>query len=150
MTTDKEFVLESMRRQGRAQAESLQAKAGKMTGTELNAQTDYIPPFSSVVQHLNMKERKVGFVCRSSAGRVVRLLQPYDSNVFPQEPEDLPAQWGFAWSTDPDKALPFIQSATSPYNKGECCTDAGGTYSSLIDANVHSPSAYPAGWKRVK
>ena len=32
-----------------------------------------------------------GFVCKSSAGRVVRLLQPYDSNIYTGEPEELPA-----------------------------------------------------------
>ena len=43
-----------------------------------------------------MLERKAGFVCRSTAGRVVRLLQPYDSTIYnTQEPEELEAQWGF-------------------------------------------------------
>ena len=150
MSTDKEFVLECMRRQGRAQAESLQVKAGKMNGTELNEQSDYIPAFSSAVKTQCMKDRKVGFVCRSSAGRVVRLVQPYDSDTFPAEPEDLPAQWGFAWSTDPAKALPFVALATSPYNKGDCCTYGGATHRSKINGNVHSPEAYPQGWNLVK
>ena len=96
-----------------------------------------------------MLERKAGFVCRSSAGRVVRLVQLYDSTIYTQEPEELPAQWGFAWSTDPAKALPFVAMATSPYNKGDCCTEGSKVYRSTLDNNVWSPSAYPQGWEEV-
>ena len=120
-----------------------------MTGTELNAADSDIPGFKAAVANKNMLERKAGFVCRSSAGRVVRLVQPYDSTIYTQEPEELPAQWGFAWSTDPAKALPFVAMATSPYNKGDCCTDGGVIYRSTIANNVWSPSAYPAGWEAV-
>ena len=104
--------------QGRANALALQEKAPDMTGTELNAADSDIPGFKAAVANKNMLERKAGFVCQSSAGRVVRLVQPYDSTIYTQEPEELPAQWGFAWSTDPAKALPFVAMATSPYNKG--------------------------------
>ena len=98
-----------------------------------------------------MLERKAGmtdgFVCRSSAGRVVRLIQNYDSSIYTQEPEDLPAQWGFVWSTDPEKALPFIAISTSPYMTGDCCTENDIVYRSTIDNNVWAPSAYPQGWE---
>ena len=135
--------------QGRANALALQEKAPGMTGTELNATDSDIPSFKDAVANKNMLERKSGFVCRSSAGRVVRLVQPYDSTIYTQEPEELPAQWGFAWSTDPAKALPFVAMATSPYNKGDCCTEGGVIYRSTIANNVWSPSAYPAGWEAV-
>ena len=135
--------------QGRANALALQEKAHDMTGTQLNAADSDITGFKAAVANKNMLERKSGFVCRSSAGRVVRLVQPYDSTIYTQEPEELPAQWGFAWSTDPAKALPFVAMATSPYNKGDCCTDGGVIYRSIIANNVWSPSAYPAGWEAV-
>lgn len=135
--------------QGRANALALQEKAPDMTGTELNAADSDIPSFKAAVTNKNMLERKAGFVCRSSAGRVVRLVQPYDSTIYTQVPEELPAQWGFVWSTDPAKALPFVAISTSPYNKGDCCTDGGVIYRSTIANNVWSPSAYPAGWEAV-
>lgn len=135
--------------QGRANALALQEKAPDMTGTELNAVDSDIPGFKAAVANKNMLERKAGFVCRSSAGRVVRLVQPYDSTIYTQVPEELPAQWGFVWSTDPAKALPFVAISTSPYNKGDCCTDGGVIYRSTIANNVWSPSAYPAGWEAV-
>lgn len=135
--------------QGRANALALQKKAPDMTGTELNAADSDIPSFKAAAANKNMLERKAGFVCRSSAGRVVRLVQTYDSTIYTQEPEELPAQWGFAWSTDPAKALPFVAMSTSPYNKGDCCTEGSKVYRSTLDNNVWSPSAYPQGWEEV-
>lgn len=143
------FILEKMRAQGKIDAVALQAISGNMTGTELNAQTDMIPAFAKAVKVKNMLDRPIGFVCKSSAGRVVALLQPYNSNVYTQEPEELPAQWRFKWSTDPAKALPFVKMATSPYNTGDCCTWEGVVKRSTIDNNVFSPAEYPQGWEDV-
>jgi hypothetical protein len=145
----KEYVLDSLKRTGMAAAKALQEKAESMTGTELYAEGEYIPDFRAACAKQNMLERPIGFVCRSSAGRMVKLLQPYDSTIYTQEPEELPAQWGFKWSTDPKDALPFVAISTSPYNTGECCTEDGKTFRSKMDGNVHAPSAYPQGWEEV-
>lgn len=147
MTQDKQYVLDTMRAQGLAQAQALREASPEMTGTELYAKEGYIPDFQAAKAAKNMLERKAGFVCRSTAGRVVRLIQPYDSTIYSQEPEELPAQWGFVWSTDPAKALPFIAMATSPYMTGDCCTEGGHVYRSTMDNNVWSPSAYAQGWE---
>ena len=142
-----------MYEEGRRQALDLQSRSPEMTGTELNAEEDKIPSFQAAVKQKNMLDRKAGqtdgFVCKSTAGRVVRLLQVYDSDIYTQEPEELPAQWGFVWSDDPAKAKPFIAMSTSPYMAGNCCTENGITYRSTIDNNVWAPSAYPAGWEVV-
>ena len=151
--TEKEFVLDTLRRAGKAAAVNLQAESPSMTGTELCAVEEYIPDFQTARTAKNMLERKAGqkdgFVCRSSAGRVVRLLQVYDSEIYPQEPEELPAQWGFVWSTDPDKALPFLSLSTYPYAKGDCCTADGKTWRSKIDTNTWSPETNPEFWEEV-
>lgn len=141
--------LEIMRARGYEDALSLQTRAPDMSGTELYAEEDVIPAFAEAVKRKNMLEREVGFVCRSTAGRVVRLLQKYDSTIHTSEPEELPAQWGFVWSTDPAKALPFIALSTSPYNEGDCCSENGVVYRSKIDNNVWAPSGYPVGWEEV-
>lgn len=139
------FVLDKMRAQGRADALSLQENSGSMSGTELNAQTQIIPEFIKSKAVKNMLDRPTGFVCKSTAGRVVSLLQPYNSDTYTQEPEELPAQWRFKWSTDPKKAIPFIKLETSPYDTGDCYTFNGGVYRSTINANVYSPEEYPQG-----
>lgn len=151
--TSKERVLQRERDRGRVAALEVQTKSPEMTGTELNAVDDRIPGFRAAVARQNMLQRKAGqtdgFVCKSSAGRVVRLLQNYDSDIFTGEPEELPAQWGFVWSNDPAKAKPFIALSTSPYKKGNCCTEDDVPYRSLYDNNVSAPSAWPQGWERV-
>lgn len=147
--TAKERVLQRERQRGYEAAKVVQSNADMMTGTELYAVDDRIPTFKAAVARMNMLDRPVGFVCKSSAGRVVRLLQVYDSDIYTQEPEELSAQWGFKWSTDPAKAKPFIALATSPYNTGECCTEGDEVFRSKMDGNVHAPSAYPQGWEKV-
>ena len=148
---DREFVLQTMQHAGLTHAQALQAKAPEMTGTELYAQEDYIPDFQAAKALKNMLERPAGqengFVCRSTAGRVVRLIQVYDSETYPQEPEELPAQWRFVWSTDPAKALPYIELATSPYNTGECCTYEGHVWRSGQDGNVWAPGTANVKWE---
>ena len=148
--TNKEFVLETMKRSGKLTAQSVQTRSAEMTGTELNAEDMYIPDFKAAVAKMNMLNRPIGFVCKSTAGRVVKLLQNYDSTIYTQEPEELPAQFGFVWSKDPKKAKPFVALATSPYMKGDCCLNLiGEAVRSTMDNNVYSPEDYPSGWEVV-
>lgn len=141
--------LEIMRQAGRSNALALQTAAPGLSGTALNERVQDIPGFVAAKATKNMLDRPLGFVCKSSAGRVVKLLQPYDSDIYPGEPETLPAQWGFAWSKKPAHALPFVALATSPYMIDDCCTFDGKVWASQTDNNVFSPSEYPAGWKEV-
>lgn len=148
----KERVLQRERDRGRIAAQAVQEASPTMTGTELNAADDRIPRFSEAVKHKNMLNRKAGqedgFVCRSSAGRVVRLIQAYDSDVFAGEPEELPAQFRFVWSHDPAKAQPFIARSTSYYNTGDCCLNkAGQAVRSKIDVNTFDPDVNPEFWE---
>ena len=151
--TSRERVLKREYDRGRMAATEVQEHSSNMTGTELNAVDDRIPQFKEAVKRMNMLDRHAGmtdgFVCKSSAGRVVRLIQNYDSNIFTAEPEELPAQYGFVWSNDPAKAKPFIALSTSPYMKGNCCTENSNIYRSKMDYNTHAPSAYPQGWEIV-
>lgn len=149
--TSREFVLETMYKWGQTAAEALQKKSAELTGTELNADGKYIPSFRAACARKNMKERSAGFICKSSAGRIVKLLQPYDSSIYTAEPEELPSLWGFVWSKDPRHALPFVAISTSPFMTGDCCIDPadGLPYRSKVDNNVHAPSAWPAGWEAV-
>lgn len=151
--TSRERVLKREYDRGRMAAMEVQERSPNMTGTELNAVDDRIPWFKEAVKRMNMLDRHAGmtdgFVCKSSAGRVVRLIQNYNSDVFTGEPEELPAQYGFVWSNDPAKAKPFIALSTSPYMKGNCCTENSNIYRSKMDYNTHAPSAYPLGWEIV-
>ena len=150
MSNAKERVLRREFQRGYEAAKVVQSNAAMMTGPELYAADDRIPSFEKALKKVNMLDRPAGFTCKSTAGRVVRLIQPYDSTVYTQEPEELPAQWGFKWSTDPAKALPFIAISTSPYNTGECCSVDGTVYRSTMDNNVWNPLDYPSGWEELQ
>lgn len=150
MTREEELNL--IRHSGYLAAKDLQQRSADMTDTEINAEDSKIPDFREAIKTKNMLDRKAGqkdgFVCKSSAGRVVRLIQNYDSNVFTGEPEELPAQFRFVWSTDPAKAKPFIASSTSYYNTGDCCLNkAGESRRSKINANVFDPDVSPEFWE---
>lgn len=142
----KEFVLNTMKRYGKIMAEDLQSRAPEMTGTELYEGIGFIPNFNPERQYLNFP---IGYVCKSPSGRLVKLVQPYDSTVFTAEPEELPAQWGFYWSKNPKNALPFVAMSTSPYMIGDCCTENEVVYRSLLDNNTWKPSEYAQGWEAV-
>lgn len=153
--TDKELVLQVLQDYSRDKAAALQADQINMTGTELYAQEQYIPDFQAARATQNMMTRNAGrengFVCRSTAGRVVRLLQNYDSTIYTGEPETLPAQWGFVWSKDPKKARPFVAISTSPYNTDECCIypaedGVDHVYRSGQDGNVWPPRTVNIQW----
>jgi len=51
-------------------------------------------------------------------------------------------------STTPD---PFVQptGAADAYSVGDRVTFEGAVWESVMDANVWSPTAYPAGWKKA-
>lgn len=151
MSTSKERVLQRERDRGRIDALDLQDRSPSLSGTELNAEDSKIPNFKMAVATANMLTRKAGqtdgFVCKSSAGRVVRLIQNYDSDTYTQEPELLDAQWRFVWSTDPKKALPFIALSTSPFNTGECCTHIGHVWRSGQDGNIWAPGTINIAWE---
>ena len=53
---------------------------------------------------------------------------------------------------EPKAVLEFIQptGAHNAYSKGDKVTYNGKVYESVIDNNVWSPDAYPAGWSVVE
>lgn len=144
----KEQIIELMKKVGKLIAKEIQEKSEEITNQELYENEIYIPDFVSAITKSNMLERPIGFVCKSSAGMVVKLRQNYDSTIYTQEPEELPAQWRFVWSKNPKHALPFLKSAENPYDVGECCIWNDEVYASTIPANTYTPDEYPMGWRK--
>lgn len=142
--TDKELVLTTMWKYGKAVAENLQERVPEMNGTEIIAEEEFLPDFDPARQYLNYP---AGYVCKSALGNAVKLIQPYDSTIYTQQPEELSAQWGFYWSTDPKKAKPFVAISTSPYMTGDCCTNNGHVWKSGQDNNVWEPGTVGVNWE---
>jgi hypothetical protein len=56
----------------------------------------------------------------------------------------------FAEIPDPETIPDWVQpDSTNPYVKGDKVRFEGKIYESVIDNNVWSPAAYPAGWKEI-
>lgn len=66
-------------------------------------------------------------------------------------PSAAPALWDeLKYSGSGAREIPETISASLAFSKGELGTWQGHTYRSLIDANVWTPTAYPAGWELVE
>lgn len=144
MDNPKEFVLSILKESARIVAQNYQGNAQNMTNDELYSYSDFFPAFNPEKQYLNYS---AGYVCKAPSGNIVQLLQPYDSSIYTQSPEDLPAQWGFKWPTNPKYAKPFIALSTSPYMNGECCTFNGHIWKSGMDNNVWEPGTVGVNWE---
>ena len=145
----KEFIYETLRRQGKIQGLALQEKSIEMTQTELIAEEDYIPDFNPQKDYSSWK---VGYPVQDE-GQVWILLQPYNAANHEGRPSTLRALWGLAHTKDALKAKPYVASygTSGLYMIDECClwTD-GKVYKSIIDNNAYDPEVYPAGWEFIE
>lgn len=65
-------------------------------------------------------------------------------------PTAAPSLWAKVLIPDPDVIPDWEQpDSTNPYMEGDKVRFEGQVYESLINNNVWSPSAYPAGWKLI-
>lgn len=82
-------------------------------------------------------------------GVVYKVLQTHISQVT-WNPEDAPSLFAKVLIPDEDVIPEWEQpGATNPYMKGDKVMYKGVKYESLIDNNVWSPEAYPAGWQVI-
>lgn len=144
----KEYVLDKMKEVGLNSATLFQQKAPELDGTAIIDREDDIPDFNpDLHQYLNWQK---GQVVKDN-GQVWQLLQPYDSTVYKDHPENLRAQWSLCHTKDPLKAKPYVEpmGQSGMYMIDECCTENGKVYKSKIDNNVWTPSGYPTAWEEV-
>ena len=65
-------------------------------------------------------------------------------------PKDAPSLFARVLVDDGGAVLDWVQpDSTNPYMKGDRVKFEDKIYESLIDSNVWSPTAYPAGWKEI-
>lgn len=83
------------------------------------------------------------------AGILYTVLQSHTSQDG-WTPDAAPALFAKVLIPDPNVIPDWEQpNSTNPYMKGDRVRFEGKVYESLIDNNVWSPSAYPAGWQEV-
>jgi hypothetical protein len=64
-------------------------------------------------------------------------------------PDNAPTLWENIDYRDGYRLIPETITAGTAFALGECGWWEGVLYRSLLDANVWTPSAYPAGWEQV-
>lgn len=85
-------------------------------------------------------------------GSVYRVVQSHTSQSD-WLPDSVPALYALLYKgTEPESEIPeWVQpDSTNPYMKGDKVSYNGEIYESLIDNNVWSPEAYPAGWQLIE
>lgn len=148
--TDKEYVMSMFKNFGILRAQSIQAQSQNMTGTELYENISYIPDFVEACKVKNIKDRQIGFVCRTPDGRIAKLTQTYDSNEINGDPESLQDYWNILWSNDPNDACQFINLSRSPYMTNDCCINNDVVYRSKIDNNNTAPDNNSENWEVIR
>ena len=83
-------------------------------------------------------------------GVLYKVIQAHTSQAG-WNPVDAPSLFAKVINETIDGSIPEFEqpNSTNPYMKGDRVIFNGKVYESLIDNNVYSPEAYPAGWKEV-
>ena len=83
-------------------------------------------------------------------GVLYKVIQAHTSQAG-WNPVDAPSLFAKVINETIDGSIPEFEQpdSTNPYMKGDKVIFNGKVYESLIDNNVYSPEAYPAGWKEV-
>lgn len=145
--TNKEFVIETLRRIGREKAQAVRtgAAAGTLTSTEVIDAEMFVPAWLPTTDYT----KAAAGTPVQYEGQVYSLLQPHNASYYPgTNPKTLPALWRVTHTKDPVKAKPWVAptGTSDMYLVGECMvwTD-GKTYRSKRDT-VYSPTDYAPDW----
>lgn len=146
--TNKELILDVMRRQGRANALNLRQAASGMDGTEVVAQEQDVPAF---VPGKDYSGWPVGAPVADD-GQVWQLLQPYNGGEHPEHPKDIRAHWGLCHTRNPADAKSWVDAfgTSGLYYEGECYRAEDGTiYRCLVEKTNFDAAAMPGYWEEV-
>ena len=118
-----QFILDTMKAQGRADAMNLASRAIDMTPTEIIAEERKIPAWNPKGDYSDPTKTPIGTPVRDG-GQVWILLQLHNAAHYPYRPTQLRSPWGLAHSKDPKTAKPWVPSygTSGLYMLDECCT----------------------------
>lgn len=130
-----------MYEEGRRNALALQERASGMTGTEIIAQEENIPAWSSTKDY---SKWPVGAPV-SDEGQDWLLLIPHNAAHYTGRPSGLRALWGLAHTTDPARAKPWVASfgTSGLYKLDECCTYPAADGSIHVFRNLYENNEFP-------
>lgn len=71
-------------------------------------------------------------------------------DIAENNPDNAPSLWQDIEYKEGYRIIPDVQTVTTAFAKDECGWWDGVLYRSLLDSNVYTPAAYPAGWEVVE
>ena len=71
-------------------------------------------------------------------------------DTLENNPDNAPDLWELVLYRDGIRVIPEVITAENPFALGERGWWGNTLYESLVNANVYTPEAYPAGWKAVE
>lgn len=130
-----------MYKQGKADALDLRERSPELTGTEIIAQEQKVPPFDPQKDYTGWP---VGAPV-ADEGQVWTLIQPHNAAYYTGRPATLRALWGLAHTTDPAKAKPWVApyGTSGLYKLEECCTYPHTDGTTHVFRNLYNDNEYP-------
>lgn len=139
-----------MRKQGRADALDLAARAPGMDGTAIIAEEAKVPLF---VWGTDYSRCPVG----APIGQIVdgelqiyTMLVPVNTANYPGiAPNTERSLYSLCHTKDPARAKPFVDplGISGMYQVGECCLDGGHVWRNLFPDNAYRPTILPDRWE---
>ena len=71
-------------------------------------------------------------------------------DTLENDPDHAPSLWERVAYREGIRVIPDVITAENPFSLGERGWWGDALYESLMNANVYTPEAYPAGWKAVE
>jgi len=148
--TDREFVLDVMRKSGLASARNLRERAvAGASGTEVIGEEEFVPNYPPDGKR-DFSAVPLGAPYKYD-GQVYKLWSQHNANGQPDwTPDKAFSLWDIYHTTDPARAKPYLplQGARWLYQTGECMiwTD-GEVYRSKQDNNDRTPDIMPDWWE---
>lgn len=146
--SDKEYVLNILKEQGKTDAKMLRTRSPQMSGTELIEEEAKIPAFDPTKDYSGWDAGNPV----TDEGQVWVLIQPHNAADYTGRPSSLRALWGLAHTKDPEKAKPWVDpyGTSGMYMTDECYRSADGrVFRALQDNLVHDAEAFPSRWAEV-
>lgn len=148
--TDREFVLDVMRKSGLASARNLRERAvAGASGTEVIGEEEFVPNYPPDGKR-DFTAVPLGAPYKYD-GQVYKLWSQHNANGQPNwSPDKAFSLWDIYHTTDSARAKPYlpVQGARGLYQTGECMIWTDGlVYRSKRDNNDRTPDVMPDWWE---
>lgn len=139
-----------MRKQGKADALDLAARAPGMDGTAIIAEESKVPLFVWGTDYSGCPVgAPIGQIVDGEL-QIYTMLVPVNTANYPGiAPNSERSLYSLCHTKDPARAKPFVAplGISGMYQVGECCLDGGHVWRNLFPDNAYRPTILPDRWE---